>query len=110
MSDGAIDSIARPPELKETADAYGIMVSGYDMAPRYRPGELLIVHPQLPPRTEDGILLFRDGERELLIREFIRSTATQWIVRRYGDKPAEETFLRKDWPRCHAVWGVQSRR
>ncbi|OAI29032.1 hypothetical protein A1351_23450, partial [Methylosinus sp. R-45379] len=110
MSNGAIDYMARPPGLGAATDAYGLLVSGYDMFPRYRPGETLMLNPKLPPATEDGVVLFEDGGGKALIREFVRSTPTEWVVRKWGDKPCEERLSRAKWLRCDTVAGVLSRR
>lgn len=110
MSDSAIDYLARPQGLNEATDAYGLIVSGDEMAPRYRPGDLLLMHPKLPPRILDGVVLFEDGGSALVIREFVRQTPTEWVVKRWGDAPREETFPRKKWLRCHTVYGVLTRR
>jgi transcriptional regulator with XRE-family HTH domain len=107
MSNLAIASIPSPSELTHIADRYAFYVFNEEMWPRYRPGELLVIHPRIPARTDDGVVL-RNANDEVMVREFVRSTPTEWIVRRYGDGgSAEETWPRSDWPMCHVVWEVR---
>lgn len=106
MTDVSIGSIPRPYELGDVSDAYAFHVPNSDMSPIFRPGILLIIHPHLPPSTEDCVILYGEGKR-FLIREFVRMTTDNWFVRFYGEKPSEEILSRADYPSCHTVWGTQ---
>lgn len=52
-----IDYVPCPPMLDGVSAAYGLYVDGESMAPRYMPGELVYVHPSLPPRTGNDVVV-----------------------------------------------------
>ncbi len=107
MSEAAIAVIPGPSDLAQIHDRYAFYVFNEDMWPRYRPGELLVIHPRIPARTDDGVVL-RNAKQEVLVREFVRSTPSEWIVRRYGEQgSSEETWPRAEWPMCHVIWEVR---
>lgn len=109
-SNDVIDTIPMPERLAQVPDAYGLYVAGESMVPKYRPGDLLLIHPYLPPRAEDGVVIYSLDKSLVQVKEFVRATATEWVLRRY--KPIEEEFsiLKADWPKCHVVYGSYSRR
>jgi phage repressor protein C with HTH and peptisase S24 domain len=48
MNGQVIDRVAAPPGLMTAQGAYGVMVAGESMEPRYHSGETVYVHPQKP--------------------------------------------------------------
>ena len=56
-----IDYAPCPPWLADVDGAYGVYVDGESMVPRYRPGELVYVHPNRPPRKGDDVVVQIDG-------------------------------------------------
>lgn len=52
-----------PPSLESVKGAYAVYVHGYSMSPRYEPGEILYVHPSLPVRRGDYVVIQLHGER-----------------------------------------------
>lgn len=58
-----VRQVRRPTALFGVRDAYAIYVAGESMAPLYRPGDLLVVDPNKPPRPGDTVVLqVRPGE------------------------------------------------
>jgi len=108
-----IDWVERPEPLVRVKRGYALLVMGDSMFPAYRPGDLVLLNPHLPPRREDGVVLYAgepDGTVKATLKEFVRSTQTEWVLRRYSPQEAEFRLLRSDWPICHVVVAVYKRR
>ena len=52
-----LDYVACPPSLANVPNAYAVYVDGESMSPRYRPGEMVYVHPIRPPRRGDDVIV-----------------------------------------------------
>jgi phage repressor protein C with HTH and peptisase S24 domain len=77
------------------------------MMPVHEPGDLLLVHPGLPPIRGRDVLLMaakRDGETLALVRRLGQSTPTDWIVRQFNP-PAEFPLSRTEWPNAYVIVG-----
>lgn len=88
-----VDYRPMPSELANVPDAYGVYVDGESMKPRWKPGELLLIHPHLPPRREDDVLVqvFPDDEHappEGYVKEFRAWTPKKLILWQWN--PPEE--------------------
>lgn len=105
-----VDWAPRPDPLESVKDAYSVLLAGGSMIPRYWPGDYLLINPHLPPRREDGVLLFPEDRSRAVVKEFIRSTASVWHLKRYQPKQAEFELSRKEWPVCHVIIGAYSHR
>lgn len=58
----AIDRVPALPALAHVADAYALAINTPLMEPRYLVGEIVYIHPGLPPRPLDFVLTrLRDG-------------------------------------------------
>lgn len=71
------DRISRPAQLRDPR-AYGVRVRGDSMRPKYEPGDVLVVSPNLPVRT--GLRCYvqlKSGER--LIKQ-VRKTIGGWML------------------------------
>jgi transcriptional regulator with XRE-family HTH domain len=109
ISNGAIDATPMPEPLRNVHDAYGLYIAGNSMVPRYRPGDLLLIHPHLPARAEDGVVIRSPNNTLMQIGEFVRSTETEWVLRRYSE-PQDIHLPKAEWPNCHFIYGSYSRR
>lgn len=59
--DAAIGFAPRPPHLATVREAAAVAISGESMEPRYHPGEIAYIHPHLPARAGDYVMIeFRD--------------------------------------------------
>lgn len=112
VSNEPVDKIGRPAPLANVRDAYGVIVAGESMVPAFRPGDMALVHPHMPPRIED-VCIFRvekDGEFHATIKEYCGQTNDLWKVKRYQPEEKEFTLKKRDWPVCHVVIGKYTRR
>jgi phage repressor protein C with HTH and peptisase S24 domain len=116
VSPDAIDYVRRPEPLQRARNGYGLYVMGDSMEPAYRQGDLALIHPNLPPKAGDEVVVCSvdaDGEFYALIKQLVRATADKWYLRQYNPGPGEErefTLDRREWPVCHLVVGNYRRR
>lgn len=70
-----IDYVKRPEPLMKVKGAFGFYVVGDSMAPRYEPGDLLLVHPSKPPVRNDYVLVLLrdglDGQVDAIVKRFL---------------------------------------
>jgi len=81
-----IDQVSRPMNLLGIVDAYGVLVSGDSMHPRYRDGlDMLHVDPRMRPRKGDFVVVqISQGENEMpiaMVKEYVRQTADGLLLR-----------------------------
>lgn len=116
VSPEAIDYVKRPEPLAKARNGYGIYVVGDSMEPAFRQGDLALVHPNLPPKPGDEVVICSldgNGEFYAVIKQLVRVTADNWVLRQYNPQPgepAEFSLDRKEWPTCHLVVGNYRRR
>lgn len=96
---GKIADVLAPPALVSVRDAYAVYVVGDSMEPRYRAGEVAYVHPHMPVRKGDFVVVqIQPGEnepREGYIKEFVsldakRLRLTQLNPRKTIEFPASQ--------------------
>lgn len=110
ISTDVIDQVRRPAPLAYVRDGYGVIITGESMVPAFRPGDIALVHPRLPPRVEDAVILFTAEQDRSSIKEYRGQTQTTWKLRRYRPKEEDFTLQVADWPTIHTVVGKYSRR
>jgi len=97
----------RPEPLENVGNGYGLLIHGDSMIPAYRPGQIALVNPNLPPARDEDVILFHinaDENREVIIKHLLSFNAREWKLEQYN--PAKTfTELRADWPICHRVVG-----
>ena len=84
-----VDWTYRPPQLRGVSDAFAIFAYDDSMHPMYKHGQTLWVHPHLPVKPGDGVLIIKRSD-EALIKELVRRTAGEITLRQY--RPREEEF------------------
>lgn len=67
-----IRQVRRPPALIGVPGAYAIYVAGESMAPVYRPGDLLVVDPNKPPRGGDMVVIQVRAGDGLPVQAFVK--------------------------------------
>lgn len=71
-----IEWMRRPQALEGVVDAFAFYVVGDSMAPRFRHGERLLVHPRRPPGPGDDVLLIlrdgRSGGYNAMVKQLVR--------------------------------------
>jgi phage repressor protein C with HTH and peptisase S24 domain len=83
------DWVACPPSLVNVNNAYSVYVDGESMAPRYRPGETVYVHPGRPPRRGDDVIVqIRANEEDApphgYIKEFVGWAGHKLVLQQYN--------------------------
>lgn len=116
LSTDPIDYMKRPAPLENVKEGYGIIVESTSMIPAYRPGDVALVNPLLPPRTGEEVVLYSDdgfGERRSIIKHLLRVTRDEWFLEQFNPPDEEErkySLSRREWTICHRVVGKYSRR
>jgi len=112
VSTDPVKLIPRPSEVQHVRDAYGLIVTGESMAPRYKPGELVICHPRLPAVNGKDFVFATDpedsGEFRATLKELVGQTNTEWHVLQLngeGGVPERKTLAKAEWPKCVRVVG-----
>jgi transcriptional regulator with XRE-family HTH domain len=112
LSNEPVDQIRRPAPLANVRGGYGVIVVGESMVPLLRSGDIALVHPHLPPKSEDLCLFMsdREGEFKATIKEFRGQTKDLWKVRRYHPAERDYSLKKKDFAKCQVVVGIYKRR
>lgn len=108
----AIDYVKRPAILETVRDAYSVYIVGESMIPAFRPGDLSLIHPHLPPSRETDVVLFHlppENEAECMIKRLIGISDRNWRLEQYNEFKQFDAS-RADWPVCHRVVGKYSAR
>jgi len=106
-----IEWITRPPPLAGVTRGFAVYIVNDSMDPAYRHGDMAYVHPGIPPRRGDDVLIYRvlNGEWAALVKELVGWNEKVWKVRQHN--PAKEFSLpRAEWPHVNVIVGRQNRR
>jgi len=99
-----IDWFYRPAELQGVEGAFAIYAAGDSMAPRHSEGDLLFIHPALPPRKGRSVVVVKTSD-EALIKEFVRYTDTAIVLRQFNPE-AEIVLPREEIRAIYRVVGT----
>lgn len=116
VSPEPIDYVKRPEPLARAKNGYGLYIVGTSMEPAFRQGDLALIHPNLPPKAGDEVVVCSvdiHGEHYAIIKLLTKVTAEKWHLKQYNpapDEPEEFTLDRNEWPTCHLVVGTYRRR
>lgn len=112
MSAEPIQWVRRPEPLARVPAGFGLYVAGESMEPAYRQGDIVLVHPSMPARRGDDVVLVQvdaHNDRHALLKRLVDWTAEHWTVRQFN--PDEQFDLARDlWRWTHVVVGRYSRR
>ncbi len=78
-----VDYAFRPPQLEGVTDAFAVFAREDSMHPMYRNGQVLLIHPHLPIRPGDGILIIKKDDHAL-IKCLARRTQSEVRVRQFN--------------------------
>lgn len=116
LTSDPVDYVRRPQPLANVKDGYALIVIGESMIPAFEAGDMLLVHPHLPPIPDSDVVLYSEndaGEVLVTVKRLRRITATDWHLIQWNPAPGrkkEFTLPRKDWQKCHRIVGKYSRR
>lgn len=98
FSDGPIDFHPMPPFLARVPGAYGLVVAGDSMHPRYRDGVVVYVNPHARPTIGAGVVIQKRSRTEqrtpgsvAIVKEFVRNLPDGVEVKEYT--PSERSFV-----------------
>jgi phage repressor protein C with HTH and peptisase S24 domain len=100
-----VDWTYRPPQLRGVADAFAIFVYDDSMDPRYRNGQILWIHPHMPLKQGDGVLIIKTSN-EALVKELIRRTAASLTVKEYKPKEREFSLAMEEIRQLYRIVGA----
>lgn len=110
-----IDNVKMPTILENVRGGYGILITGDSMVPAYRPSDIGLINPNLPPARDTDVILYhrppiwQSGEEEAIIKHLVGMNDREWRLEQYN--PAQIfTEHRSDWPICHRVVGKYNAR
>ncbi len=109
MNGQLIGTAERPASLVDPLEAYGIIVSGDSMFPRYRSGEICLVDPRKPLRRTDDVVVQVEPANpgdppDGFIKEFVSLSETTLVLRQHNP-PRTIRFSRKVVKTIHLVVG-----
>lgn len=104
--DGQIETVRRPPGLRNAKNIYGLYVHGMSMSPRFVPGDLIIVSPDRPPRAGDAVVIqtqnYPNADIQCWLKELIELTDDHALVRQLTPEGKIE-FKREQVVAVHRV-------
>ncbi len=100
-----MDYVRRPSALENAKGIYALYIEGDSMSPKYEAGDLVFVHPHVPARVGDIVVVHeQNGHEETLafIKRLTRRTA-EWIETEQYNPPAEVKFKNSEGIKIHKV-------
>lgn len=108
----AIDWVKRPSVLDNVKGGYAVYIVGESMIPAFRPGDMALINPHLPPQRDTDVVLFHvppHDEAECIVKRLVGFNDRDWKLEQYN--PYKEfPEPRASWPICHRVVGKYSSR
>jgi transcriptional regulator with XRE-family HTH domain len=104
----AVDHVKRPAELENVRGGYGLLIVSDSMVPAFRPGDMALVNPHLPPAREKNVILYHTpphgGDVEAIVKQLNSWNDREWHLQQWN--PFREfSEFRQEWPICHRVVG-----
>ena len=103
-----IDSITAPDFLSGSPTAYAVYVVGDSMAPRIQAGEIAFVHPGLPYKAGDLVVVQfeNDGNKTAIVKEFVALSDEAVSLSQYSPEQ-NLSFPREGLLSIHKIVGVK---
>ncbi|MFG1417206.1 helix-turn-helix transcriptional regulator [Xanthobacter sp. V0B-10] len=113
LNGSKIADVLCPPALETVAGAYAVYHTGESMLPRYEPGDLLTIHPSLPVKRGDYVLVQitgDDGDPPYgYVKRFVSRNAKELVLEQLNPPEGEDSILRFPADRVltvHVIWGA----
>jgi SOS-response transcriptional repressor LexA len=100
-----VDWTYRPPQLVNVPDAFAIFAYDDSMYPMYKHGQTLWIHPHLPAKPDDGVLIIRHND-EAIIKQLVRRTEKSIRVREWHPKAREFDVPSREIRHVYRIVGV----
>lgn len=100
-----MDFVRRPAALEKAKGVYALYIEGDSMSPKYDAGDLVFVHPHVPARIGDIVVVHeQNGYEETMafIKRLTRRTA-EWIETEQFNPPARVRFKNTPGIKLHKV-------
>ena len=78
--DEPIDTLEIARDLRNQSGLYALKIGAMDMAPRFRPGDIVIVNPYEPARPGDAVVVQRGSRKG---------------IAEHGSKAPQEEFIHR---------------
>jgi len=103
-----IDHIAAPDWIAGNPNAYAVIVTGDSMEPRFFAGETLFIHPGLPPKPGDDVIVQLDNgsSSQAVVKRLTRRTAAKLICEQFNP-PTDVQFDATEVKSVHRVVGAK---
>lgn len=92
MNGSILYEVMAPPVISHISGAYGVLVSGDSMSPRYEDGEICFVDPKRRVKKGDYVIaqirLEEHGSLLAYVKKFIRHNAAELVLEQFN--PAKE--------------------
>jgi len=98
----------RPSILENVPDAFAMYVVNDSMEPRYRQGDLLLVHPRRPVRPGNDVLCVKVSENRehvAMIKQLVRMNAKEIVLLQFNPR-REIVVKRSELASLHRVLGA----
>lgn len=105
--DFIVDRKPTPEELSHVRDGFVMYVAGESMYPRYKPGEMVSVHPYRPPSIGHDCVLVFEADGNAIVKEFAGESddKREWKLRQYNP----EKILKVKKSEVRAIYAVVGR-
>ena len=105
ISPEVMEWIRTPEKVAGVPDAYGILIKGQSMIPRFEPGEIALVHRRRPLENHAEVVLYhREGKGRAMIKRLVNADDALYRLEQFNP-PEIFTVEKADWPTCHLVVG-----
>lgn len=108
MTGAVIAMMRKLVSMAHIPGAYAAQIWGSGMAPKYHPKDIVFVNPIAPPRPFGGVIVMSEDRADVHIGEFVHETADEWVIKQFGDNPAEKRLSRATYPVIHAIVSVST--
>ena len=100
-----IDWVQRPPQLAGVPDAFAVYVVNDSMTPRYEPGDILFVHPTMPP-GRGSFVVVELSDQEAYVKQLVSQNAEELVLREFHPAPREFAVPRASVKAVYRVVGT----
>lgn len=104
LTDTPVDYIPRPHPVNLEKDAFGLIIGNNIMAPLFRTGDIIIIHPRKIAREQDICLFSGYQNRSVLytIGELIHEETLSWSIRQYESQQIL-SLQKQHWKQCNVI-------